>query len=140
MYSPLYKRSRHLSDTASSARRHRAFSPCASFLCEEGLASGCKRTPCRQGFRHRAHNNTNTLCLLFPTRAACMNINALDFWREKDTKSVPEGVRCGAPLGYDTLSKTSVRYEESLCEALQKTYLCYSELTLIQLGRFGTKP
>ena len=59
-----------------------------------------------------------------------MNINDLGFWRGKGTKSVPEGVRCGAPLGYDTLSKTSVRYEESLCEALQKTYLCYSELTL----------
>ena len=126
----LSKRPRHLSDTDTSARRHRAFSPCASFLFEEGWASGCKRTPCRQGFRHRVHNNTNTLCLLFPTRAACMNINALDFWREKGTKSVPEGVRCGAPLGYDTLSKTSVRYEESLCETLQKTYLGYIELTL----------
>ena len=65
-----------------------------------------------------------------------MNINALDFWREKGTKSVPEGVRCGAPLGYETLSKTSVRYEESLCEALQKTYLGYIELTLTSVTAF----
>ena len=65
--------------THVSAWRHKAFSPCASFLLEEGWASGRKRTPRRQGFRHRAHNNTNTLCLLFPTRAACLSINALDF-------------------------------------------------------------
>ena len=97
------KRSRRLSDTDTSAWRHRAFSPCASFLLEEGRASGFKRTPRRQGFRHRVHNNTNTLCLLFPTRAACLNINDLEFWRGKGTKSVP--------LGYDTLSKTSVRYK-----------------------------
>ena len=77
--------------THVSAWRHRALSPCASFLFEEGLASGCKRTPRRQGFRHRAHNNTNTLCLLFPTRAACLSINDLEFWRGKGTKSVPEG-------------------------------------------------
>ena len=106
------KRSRRLSDTDTSARRHRAFSPCASFLLEEGLASGRKRTPCRHGFRHRVHNNTNTLCLLFPTRAACLSINDLEFWRGKGTKSVP--------LGYDTLSKTSVRYN------------CYIELALIR--------
>ena len=85
----LSKRPRHLSDTDTSAWRHRAFSPCASFLFEEGWASGCKRTPRRQGFRHRAHNKTNTLCLLFPTRAACMSINDLEFWRVKGTKSVP---------------------------------------------------
>ena len=96
------KRSRRLSDTDTSARRHRAFSPCASFLLEEGLVSGRKRTPCRHGFRHRVHNNTNTLCLLFPTRAACLSINDLKFWRKRGTKS--------APLRYDTLSKTSVRY------------------------------
>ena len=94
------KRSRRLSDTDTSARRHRAFSPCASFLLEEGLVSGRKRTPCRHGFRHRVHNNTNTLCLLFPTRAACLSINALEFWRKRGTKSTP--------LRYDTLSKTSV--------------------------------
>ena len=93
------KRPRHLSDTDTSARRHRAFSPCASFLLEEGLVSGCKRTPCRHGFRHRVHNNTNTLCLLFPTRAACMSINALEFWREKGTKSVTEGCDAEHPSG-----------------------------------------
>ena len=87
----LSKRPRHLSGTDTSAWRHRAFSPCASFLFEKGRASGFKRTPCRQGFRHRVHNNTNTLCLLFPTRAACLSINDLEFWRGKGTKSVPEG-------------------------------------------------
>ena len=97
------KRSRRLSDTDASARRHRAFSPCASFLLEVGWASGRKRTPCRHGFIHRVHNNTNTLCLLFPTRAACLSINALEFWRKRGTKSTP--------LRYDTLSKTSVRYK-----------------------------
>ena len=97
----LPKRPRHLSDTDTSAWRHRAFSPCASFLLEEGLASGFKRTPCRQGFRHRAHNNTNTLCLLFPTRAACLSINDLEFWRGKGTKSVPEG--CAMPYSRDTI-------------------------------------
>ena len=98
------KRSRHLSDTDTSAWRHRTFSPCASYLFEEGWASGFKRTPCRQGFRHRVHNNTNTLCLLFPTRAACMSINDLEFWRGKGTKSVPEG--CAIPYSRDTMRRT----------------------------------
>ena len=84
----------HLSDTDTSAWRHRAFSPCASFLLEEGWASGCKRTPCRQGFRHRVHNNTNTLCLLFPTRAACLSINDLEFWGERAQKAYPRGAPC----------------------------------------------
>gem|GEM_PF-6755187 len=88
-----------------SAWRHWAFSPCASFLLEVGWASGFKRTPCRQGFRHRVHNNTNTLCLLFPTRAACMNINDLDFWRGKGTKSVSE-------VRY--VIKTQVRYNKNM--------------------------
>ena len=48
----------------------------------------------------------------------------------KGHKKRTRGVRCGAYLGYNTLSKTSVWYKESLCEALQKTYLCYIELTL----------
>ena len=113
------KRSRRLSDTDTSARRHRAFSPCASFLLEEGLASGCKRTPCRHAFRHRVHNNTNTLCLLFPTRAACLSINDLKFWRGKGTKSVP--------LGYDTLSKTSVRYNSYIELALIRCFCPPSE-------------
>ena len=100
----LSKRPRHLSDTDTSAWRHRTFSPCASFLLEEGRASSRKHTPCRQGFRHRVHNNTNTLCLLFPTRAACMSINALGFWRGKGTKSVPEG--CAIPYSRDTMRRT----------------------------------
>ena len=37
----------------------------------------------------------------------------------KGHKKRTRGVRCGAFLGYNTLSKTSVRYKESLCEALQ---------------------
>jgi|GEM_PF-4321777 len=122
------KHPRHLSGTDTSAWRHRAFSPCASFLFEEGKASGCKRTPCRQGFRHRVHNNTNTLCLLFPTRAACMSINDLEFWKGKGTKSVPEGC---AMLS----KKTSVRYKEPPCEALQKTNLCHIELTCFEIQK-----
>ena len=127
-----------MSDTDTSAWRHRAFSPCASFLFEEGKAGGCKRTPRRQGFRHRAHNNTNTLCLLFPTRAACLSINALDFLRGKGTKSVPEG--CAMTYSRDTMRHTPrVRHvikkrqfdiKSRLVRHYKKQYLCYIELTL----------
>lgn len=133
------KRPRHLSDAGTSAWRHRAFSPCASFLLEEGWASGRKRIPCRQGFRHRVHNNTNTLCLLFPTRAACLGINALDFWRGKGTESVPEGCAMtysrGAmrhtPRVRHVIKKRQFDIKSRLVRHYKKQYLCYIELTFL---------
>ena len=106
------------------AWRHRAFSPCASFLFKEGWASGCKRTPCRQGFRHRVHNNTNTLCLLFPTRAACLSINALEFWRGKSTKSIPDG--CTMPY-----SRGTMRYQKRLFNIKSRLARYYKNISLL---------
>ena len=122
----LSKHPRHLSGTDTSARRHRAFSPCASFLLEEGRASGCKRTPRRQGFRHRVHNNTNTLCLLFPTRAACLSINDLEFWRGKGTKAHPSGTARYQKRQFDIKSRFASHHPKHIFVISNSRLYCAS--------------